>query len=60
MSFGGISAPDDLRFRIADVIEAVGHRPVAPGVGYPGDRRRMADARLMIGIVGSPKGAELA
>src|SRR4029077_11386149 len=60
MSFGGISAPDDLRFRIADVIEAVGHRPVAPGVGYPGDRRRMADARLMIGVVGPPEGAELA
>src|SRR5260370_29871435 len=60
MSFGGISAPNDLGLRIPDVIEAVGHRPVAPGVSYPGDRRRMADPRLMIGIVGAPEGAELA
>ena len=60
MRFGRIAAPDDLRLRIADVVEAVGHRAVAPGIGYAGDRRRMADARLMIGVVSSPEGAELA
>jgi hypothetical protein len=60
MGFGRIAAPDDLRLRIADVVEAVGHRTVAPGIGYAGDRRRMADARLVIGVVGSPEGAELA
>src|SRR5271166_911139 len=60
MSFGWIAAPDDLRLRIADIVEAVGHRAVAPGIGYPGDRRRMANPRLVIGVVGPPEGAELA
>src|SRR5215472_182017 len=60
MSFGRIAAPDDLRFRIADIIVAVGHRAIAPSIGYAGDRCRMADARLVIGIVGSPERPELA
>src|SRR6516162_5653872 len=60
MSFGRIAAPDDLRFRIADIIVAVGHRAIAPSIGYAGDRCRMADARLVIGVIGPPEGAELA
>jgi hypothetical protein len=44
----------------ADIIVAVRHRTIAPGIGYAGDRGGMADTRLMIGIVGSPKGGELA
>src|SRR5260370_22721818 len=32
---------------------------VAPGVGYAGDRGGMTDARLVIRVVGAPKGGEL-
>ena len=60
MRLGRIAAHDDLRLGVADVVEAVGHRAVAPGVGYAGDRGRMADARLVVGVVGAPEGAELA
>ena len=60
MRFGGIAAHDQNGLGVADVVVAVGHRTVAPGIGYTGDGRGMADARLMIGIVGSPKGRELA
>jgi hypothetical protein len=35
-------------------------RAVAPGVGYAGDRGRVADARLVIAVVGAPEGGELA
>src|ERR1700686_3151273 len=45
---------------IADVVVAVRHRAIAPGVGDAGDRGGMADTRLMIGIIGAPEGRELA
>ncbi len=60
MRLGRIAAHDHERLGIADVVVAVGHRAVAPGIGYAGDRRRMANTRLVIGIVGSPIGRELA
>src|SRR6516162_904912 len=60
MRFRRIAAPDDLRLRVADVVEAVGHRAVTPGIGYAGDRRRMADARLMVGVISPPKASQLA
>ena len=60
MGLGRIAAPDDLRLGIANIVEAVGHRAIAPGIGNAGDRRRMADARLVIGVVGAPEGAEFA
>src|SRR5438067_9313358 len=60
MRFGGIAAENYQRLGIADVVVAVGHCAVAPGIGYAGDRGRMADARLVIGVVGAPEGAELA
>ena len=60
MGLRRIAAHDDMRLGIADVVEAVGHRAVAPGIGYAGDGRRMADARLMVGVVGAPERAELA
>src|SRR5437773_785722 len=60
MRLGRIAAPDDLRLGVADVVEAVGHRAVAPGVGHAGDGCRMADSRLVIGVVGAPEGTELA
>src|SRR5713101_3519296 len=59
MRLGRIAAHDDLGLGIADIVEAVGHRAVAPRIGYAGDRRRMADTRLMVGVVGAPKRAEL-
>src|SRR5262249_4280888 len=58
--FRGVSTHDDHGSGIADIVEAVCHRAVAPGVGYAGDGGRMADARLVIGIVGAPERAELA
>src|SRR5262249_12384303 len=45
---------------IADVVVAVGHGAVAPRVGYAGDRRRMANARLMVDVVGAPECRKLA
>ena len=60
MRFRRIAAHDDLRLRIADVVEAVGHRAVAPGIGHAGHRRRMADARLVVLVVGAPERRELA
>src|SRR5262245_38945422 len=60
MRFRRIAAHDDHGLGVADVVVAVGHRAVAPGIGYAGDRRRMADARLVIRIVGSPERGELA
>ena len=60
MSLRRIAAHDHERLRIPDIIEAVGHRAVAPGVGHAGDSRRMADTRLMVGVVGAPERAELA
>ena len=60
MRFRRIAAHDDHGLGVADVVVAVGHRAVAPGVGYARDRGRMADARLMVDVVGSPERRELA
>ena len=58
--FRRVAADQEDRTRIPDVRHAVGHRAVAPGVGHTSDRGRMADTRLMIGVVGAPEGGELA
>src|SRR5260370_9940161 len=60
MRFGRVAAHDDLRLGVADVVETIGHRAVAPGVGDAGDRGRMADAGLVVGVVGAPEGAQFA
>ena len=60
MRFGRIAAHDNNGLGIADVVVAIGHRAVAPGIGDAGDGRRVADPRLMIGVVGAPEGGELA
>ena len=60
MGFGRVAAHDDLRLGVADVGVAVRHRAVAPGIGHAGDGGRMADARLVVGVVGAPERAELA
>src|SRR5215467_9042023 len=60
MRLSRIAAQEKQRLAIADIGIAVGHRPVAPGIGYTGNRRRMANARLVIGIVRAPEGREFA
>ena len=60
MGLGRIAAHDQQRLGVADVVVAVGHRAVAPGIGYARDRGRMADARLVVDVVGAPEGGELA
>ena len=57
---GRVAADEDHRLGVADVVVGVGLRAVAPGVGDAGDRRRVADARLVVDRVRAPEGAELA
>ena len=45
---------------VANVVVAVRHRAVAPGIGDAGDGGGMADTRLMIGVVGAPECHKLA
>src|SRR5690606_22780775 len=60
MRLGRVSAQNEHRLGVADVVVRIGHRAVAPGIGYAGNRRRMADTRLMVLIVRPPQGSELA
>jgi hypothetical protein len=60
MRLGGIAPHLQNGLGIANIVVAVGHRAIAPGIGDPGDRGGMADARLVVGVVGSPEGRELA
>ena len=60
MRFRRIAAHDDHGLGVADVVVAVGHRAVAPGIGHARDRGRMADARLVVDVVGAPERGELA
>src|SRR4029077_1339276 len=60
MRLGGVAAHDDHGLGVADVVVAVGHRAVAPGVGYAGDRGGVTDARLMVRVVGAPERREFA
>ena len=58
--FRRIAAHEDHGLGIADVVEAVGHRAIAPGVGHAGDGGRMTDARLVVVVVGAPERRDLA
>ncbi len=60
MRLGWIAAHDHDGLGMANVVVAVGHRAVAPGIGHAGDGGGVTDARLMIGIVRPPEGGELA
>ena len=60
VGFRRVAAHDDHGLGVADIVVAVGHGAVAPGVGDAGDRGRMTDTRLMVGVVGAPEGRKLA
>src|SRR5690606_33603211 len=55
-----VRAHEDQGLRIADVVVGIRLRAVAPGVGHARHRRRMADAGLVVDVVGAPEGRELA
>ncbi len=57
---GGIAAHDHDGSGVADVVVAVGHRAVAPGIGHAGDGGGVTNARLLVRIVRSPEGGQLA
>ena len=60
MRFGGIRADVESALGVLHIVVRIGHRTVAPGVGYAGDGRRVADPRLMIHVVGAEERHELA
>ena len=60
MCLGRVAAHEEDGPGVADVVVAVGHRAVAPGIGYAGDGGRVADARLVVEVVGAPERGELA
>ena len=58
--FRRVTTDQEDRFRVVDIVVRIGHRTVAPGVGYAGNRGRMADPGLVINVVGAPVGSEFA
>jgi len=48
MRLGRIAAHDHDGLGIANVVVAIGHRTIAPGIGDTGDRGGMTDACLVI------------
>ena len=55
----GVTAKQNNRTRILNVVHAVGHRTVAPGVSNTRNRGRVTDTRLVISIISSPESVEL-
>src|SRR5260221_7077892 len=53
MRLGRIAAHDDYGLGVADVVVAVRHGAVAPGVGDTRDRGRVANPRLVVDVVGA-------
>ena len=60
MCLGRIRTEEQNALRILFVVVRVGHRTIAPGVGNAGDRGRVADARLVIHVIGAEERHELA
>ena len=60
MRFGRVGADQQDRSGIVDVVVRVGHRTVTPGIGDAGNRGGMANARLVVDIVGAPHRRHLA
>ena len=58
--FRRVTTDQEDRFRVVDIVVRIGHRTVAPGVGYAGNRGRMADPGLVINVIGAPVGGKLA
>ena len=55
MRLGRIRAEQDHRLRIVHVVEGIGHGAVAPRVRDARDRGGVADARLVVAVVGAPE-----
>jgi len=49
---GGIRADIERSLAVVHVVVGIGHRAVTPGIRDAGYRGRVADARLMVGVVG--------
>ena len=60
MGLGGVRPDEDHRLAVVHVVVGVGHGAVAPCVGNSRDRRRMADAGLVVDVVRAPVRRELA
>ena len=60
MRLGRIGAEQDHRLRIVHVVVGIGHRAVAPRIRDARDRGGVADARLVVAVVGTPERVELA
>ena len=60
MCLGRIAADHEHRLGVLDIVVGVGHGAVAPGLGYAGDSCRVADACLVVSVVGAPECVELA
>jgi hypothetical protein len=60
MRLGRIAADEEHRLRLHDVVVGVRHGAVAPRVRDARDGRGVADARLVVAVVGAPEGVELA
>ncbi|MNS87821.1 hypothetical protein D3C72_1217760 [compost metagenome] len=55
-----VGADIQRRFRVLHIVVRVGHRTVAPGVGHARHRGGVADARLVVGVVGAEERHPLA
>ena len=60
VSLGRVRPDEDHRLRLVHVVVGVGHGAVAPRVGNSRDRRRVADAGLVVDVVRPPVRRELA
>ena len=58
--FSGIRADVERCLGVHHVVVAIGHRTIAPGVGNASNRGRVANTRLVIGIVGTEERYPLA
>ena len=58
--FSRVAADEEHRPGVVHVVVRVRHRPVAPGIRYPGHGGGMTDSRLVIDVVRAPEGGELA
>ena len=54
MRLGRVAPDNENGLGIVDVVVRVGHRTVAPGVGYTGDCGGVADPGLVVDVIGAP------